>query len=184
MRYLKTYKVFESGDSFESADSVKEMIKNFLRDFSDDDIPVDVEAYHPYPPSTTENRALILIGNEDNLKTTLPVYDNIDTFISLNEYLLGEGFEFENVACWIKNNNISESEFVSKKPITIYDFDDLVKKIKNVNEGNVRVNKIKEEGGPKSVGGFEIKDESGNFLGYYNEFPKEFRLLDIYYTKD
>ena len=44
MKWLKSYKLFESNDS------TKEMVENFLRDgFSDIDIPVEVEMYQPDP---------------------------------------------------------------------------------------------------------------------------------------
>ena len=56
MRYLKTYKIFES------IDNTKEMVENFLRDgFSDIDIPVQVEMYQPDPLGSQEMRVLILI---------------------------------------------------------------------------------------------------------------------------
>ena len=41
MKHLKTYKLFES------TDVTKEMVEDFLRDFSDEDIPVEVEMYQP-----------------------------------------------------------------------------------------------------------------------------------------
>jgi hypothetical protein len=41
MKWLKSYKLFES------VDSTKEMVEDFLRDFSDIDIPVEVEMYQP-----------------------------------------------------------------------------------------------------------------------------------------
>ena len=87
MKWLKSYKLFES------VDSTKEMVENFLRDgFSDIDIPVEVEMYQPDPLGSEENRVLILIGDEDNMLTSedLPLYQNIDSFISLHEYLIGE----------------------------------------------------------------------------------------------
>jgi len=101
MKYLKPYKLFES------VDSVKEMIEDFLRDFSDEDIPVEVEIYQPDPLGTTEDRVLILIGDEDNMLSSkdLPLYENKDSFISLHEYLINEGYSLMSIACWIKPQN-------------------------------------------------------------------------------
>ena len=96
MRYLKTYKLFESNDS------TKEMVEDFLRDFSDSDIPVGVEMYQPDPLGSSEDRVLILIGDEiilfENQAKDLPLYDNINNFISLNEYLIDEGYQLMSIA--------------------------------------------------------------------------------------
>jgi len=169
MRYLKTYTLFERVSKetklFESNDKTEEMIKDFLRDFSDNDIPVEVEMYKPDPLNSEEERALILIGSEGNeserhiFTNIVPLYENIQSIISLNDYL----DEFDN-------------------------FDDFIKKVEDINFGNLEFVKLNKErprdewfGYPFGTD-FKIKNDSGVVLGKYEEFPKTFRLVDIYYT--
>jgi hypothetical protein len=148
MRYLKTYKLFESNDS------TKEMIEDFLRDFSDDDIPVEVEMYQP-DQNSSEDRVLILIGDEDNiiLAKDLPLYENIDNFISLNEYLIDEGYQLMSIACWIKPH---DEPITGQRPITITEFDKFISKIEEIEDWNKR---------------------------YPGLWHKTFKLIDIYYTR-
>lgn len=150
MRYLKTYKIFES------IDNTKEMVENFLRDgFSDIDIPVQVEMYQPDPLGSQEMRVLILIGDEDNMKQSkdLPLYENIDNFISLNKYLTGEGYQLKNIACWIKPH---DEPITGQRPITITDFDKFISKIEEIENWNLRHPAL---------------------------WHKTFKLIDAYYTK-
>lgn len=149
MRYLKTYKLFESNDS------TKEMVEDFLRDFSDDDIPVGVEMYQPDPLGSSEDRVLILIGDEDNmvLSKDLPLYDNINNFISLNEYLIDEGYQLMSIACWIKPHN---EPITGQRPITITEFDKFISKIEEIENWNRRHPAL---------------------------WHKTFKLIDICYTK-
>lgn len=150
MRYLKTYKIFES------IDNTKEMVENFLRDgFSDSDIPVQVEMYQPDPLNTSENRVLILIGDEDNMVQAkdLPLYQNMDNFISLHEYLIDEGFNLKSIACWIKPHN---EPITGQRPITIFEFDKFISKIEEIENWNIR---------------------------YPALWHKTFKLIDICYTK-
>ena len=141
----KTYKLFESNDI------IKETVEDLLRDFSDNDIPVDVEIYHP-DPTSDEKRFLILIGDEDNLVLAkdLPLYENIDNFISLNEYLIGEGYELQSIACWIKPHN---EPITGQRPITITEFDKFISKIEEIENCNKK----------------------------YPYLWKTFKLIDIYY---
>ena len=149
MRYLKTYKIFESNDS------TKEMVEDFLRDFSDSDIPVEVEMYQPDPLGNSEDRILILIGDEDNMLTSedLPLYDNINNFISLNEYLIDEGYQLMSIACWIKPHN---EPITGQRPITITEFDKFISKIEEIENWNRRHPAL---------------------------WHKTFKLIDICYTK-
>jgi hypothetical protein len=150
MKWLKSYKLFESNDS------TKEMVENFLRDgFSDIDIPVEVEMYQPDPLGSEENRVLILIGDEDNmvLAKDLPLYDNINNFISLNEYLIDEGYQLMSIACWIKPHN---EPITGQRPISIEEFDKFISKIEEIENWNKR---------------------------YPGLWHKTFKLIDIYYTK-
>lgn len=151
MKHLKTYKLFESNDS------TKEMVEDFLRDFSDDDIPVEVEMYQPDPLGSEENRVLILIGDEVNLfemnLLTLPLYQNIDNFISINDYLLDEGYQLMSIACWIKPHN---EPITGQRPITITDFDKFISKIEEIENWNMRHPAL---------------------------WHKTFKLIDICYTK-
>jgi hypothetical protein len=133
MRYLKSYKIFESNDI------AKETVEDLLRDFSDNDIPVDVEIYHP-DPTSDEKRFLILIGDEDNLAVSkdLTLYENINNFISLNEYLIGEGYELQSIACWIKPHNESNHLLHNFHPTTITEFDKFISKIEEIENWNKR----------------------------------------------
>lgn len=133
MKHLKSYKLFES------VEVTKEMVEDFLRDFSDEDIPVEVEMYKPDPLGSRESRVLILIGDEVNLfemnLLTLPLYQNIDNFISINDYLLDEGYQLKSIACWIKPHN---EPITGQRPITIFEFDKFISKIEEVENWNSR----------------------------------------------
>ena len=147
MKFIKKFKIFESNDI------VKETVEDLLRDFSDNDIPVDVEIYHP-DPTSDEKRFLILIGDVDCfpnnlvLAKDLPLYENIDNFISLNEYLIGEGYELQSIVCWIKPHNEP-----IQRPITITEFDKFISKIVNYED----------------------------WTRYPGLWHKTFKLIDIYY---
>ena len=152
MKWLKSYKLFEANDS------TKEMVGDFLRDFSDVDIPVEVEIYQGTafnPLGSSEDRVLILIGDEDNmvLAKDLPLYDNINNFISLNEYLIDEGYQLMSIACWIKPHN---EPITGQRPITITEFDKFISKIEEIENWNRR---------------------------YPALWHKTFKLIDICYTK-
>ena len=149
MKRLKTYKLFESNDS------TKEMVEDFLRDFSDEDIPVGVELYQPDPLGSSEDRVLILIGDEDNMVTAvdLPLYQNIDNFISIHEYLIGEGYNLGSIACWIKPHN---EPITGQRPISIEEFDKFISKIEEIERWNRRHPAL---------------------------WHKTFKLIDICYTK-
>ncbi len=148
MKRIKTFRLFES------VEFVKDMVEDLLRDFSDDDIPVDVEIYQP-DPNSEESRVLILIGDEDNMEQSkdLPLYENLNSFISLNEYLIEEGYQLVSIACCIKTDNEPVS---GKRPITITEFDNFISKIEEVESWNRR---------------------------YPALWHKTFKLIDIYYTK-
>ena len=144
MKFIKKFKLFESNDI------VKETVEDLLRDFSDNDIPVDVEIYHP-DPTSDEKRFLILINNYFLDAKDLPLYENIDNFISLNEYLIGEGYELQSIACWIKPHN---EPITGQRPITITEFDKFISKIEEIEDWNKR---------------------------YPALWHKTFKLIDIYY---
>jgi len=124
----------------ESVDVEKEMVEDLLRDFSDEDIPVEVEMYVTDPSrSPEEDRVLIAIGDEDRLwlrvAKDLPLYENIDNFISINDYLLDEGYQLKSIACWIKPHN---EPITGQKPITIFEFDKFINKIEEIEDWNSR----------------------------------------------
>lgn len=148
MKHLKSYKIFENSEV------TKEMVEDFLRDFSDSDIPVDVEIYQP-DPNSEETRVLILIGDENNMEKSkeLPLYENLNSFISLNEYLIEEGYQLVSIACCIKTDN---EPITGKRPITITEFDNFISKIEEVERWNNK---------PSAI-------------------PHQFKLIDIYYKKD
>ena len=157
MRYLKSYRLFES------TDVTKEMVENFLRDgFSDIDIPVEVEMYQPDPLGSEEDRVLILIGDEDNMLTSedLPLYQNIDSFISLHEYLIGEGYHLGTIACWIKPHN---EPITDQRPFPVRPTGHGIGEISNF------ISKIE-----------EIEDWNRKNLP---NLHKSFKLIDICYTR-
>lgn len=149
MKHLKSYKLFESFDVD------KEMVENFLRDISDIDIPVDVEMYRPDPLGSEESRVLVLIGDEDNMvgAKDLPLYKNIDNFISIDNYLTDEGYQLKSIACWIKPHN---EPITGQRPITIFEFDKFISKIEEIENWNIRHPAL---------------------------WHKTFKLIDICYTK-
>lgn len=142
LELINIFKTFESFNGFnkvfESTDNIKETVEDLLRDFSDDeDIPVEVEIYRPDPFGSKEDRVLILIGDEDNLVQAkdLPLYENIDNFISINDYLIGEGYQLKSIACWIKPHN---EPITGQRPITIFEFDKFISKIEEIENWNLR----------------------------------------------
>jgi hypothetical protein len=83
----------------------------------------------------------------------LPLYQNIDNFISLNEYLIGEGYNLGSIACWIKPHN---EPITGQRPISIEEFDKFISKIEEIENWNSKNPPISH---------------------------KTFKLIDIYYTK-
>lgn len=117
MKHLKSYKLFES------VEVNKTLIEDFLREFSDNEIRVDVELYIK-PGETDVKKIFIGIGDEEDmgddlgignyLKDILPLYENIDNLISMHDYLLSEGYNFDSVSCWgdFSKNNGSQVNIV------------------------------------------------------------------------
>ena len=183
MKYLKTYKVFES------VDSVKEMVEDLLRDISDEDIPVEVELESSGPSWYGEEKILILIGNDVDWSSQtekasdLPLYDNIHNLNEINDYLVGEGYHLENIS--LITNSESDNRI---KRLTSYEFSDLIKNIKDIQEGNNQFDKLSKERPSEDWGSFpfgidfKIENEDGVKLGSWGEFPKKIRLVGIYYT--
>jgi hypothetical protein len=133
MRYLRKFN--------ESVDNIKETVEDLLRDFSDDeDIPVEVEIYRPDPLGSKEDRVLILIGDEDNFVQgkELPLYENINNLITINDYLISEGYQLKSIACWIKPHNGRIWTMTGQRPITIFEFDDFLSKIEEIENWNLR----------------------------------------------
>jgi len=150
-------------DHFRATEVVKDMVEDFLRDFSDEDIPVEVEVYQPDPLGSSEDRVLILIGDEDNMLTSedLPLYQNIDNFISLHEYLLGEGYHLGTIACWIKPHN---EPITDQRPFPVRPTGHGIGEISNF------ISKIE-----------EIENWNKRHPALWH---KTFKLIDICYTKN
>ena len=141
MKWIKSYKLFEDS----KFDSIEKFIEEILFDISDNDIPVDVGCYEdnksviPHislPPGYVGahvhriNRCLILIGEEDNPRAKdIPLHLYLDNLSSLNDYMLDEGWELKNIACWIKPNNV---QITGVRPITAGTFDSFLQKIEEV----------------------------------------------------
>lgn len=132
MKYLKLFETF---------DLTEEIVHDLLRDLSDDDIAVNVEFYNPDPLQTSEKRVLILLGNEESeIKKPLPLNVYLQNFISLNNYLEGEGYNFVNVCCWI--NPFDEMDFYIR-PSTIHSFEDFIQLIENIEIQNQNLSEDK-----------------------------------------
>ncbi len=120
MKWIKSYKLFENSEY----DYPDKFIEEILFDITDNgDIPLRIE--------TTNNRCLILIGDEDNpIAKDIPLHLYIDNLISLNNYMTeDEGWELKNIACWIKPNN---TPITGVRPITAGTFDSFLQKIEEV----------------------------------------------------
>lgn len=183
MKHLKPYKVFES------VDSVKKMVEDLLRDISDNDIPVEVELESSGPSWYGEEKILILIGNDIDWSSQtekpsdLPLYENIHNLYEINDYLVGEGYHLESIAL-ITNTEVDDRI----KRMTSYEFEDFIKNIKDIQEGNEIVYKLNQERPPENWGSlpwgndYKIVNSEGVGIGSYQDFPKIIRLVDIYYT--
>lgn len=119
MKYLKTYnKLFES-----SNEDLVRMIEDLLRDFSDDDFNVEVDILDKFDMDTGEfvegmiDLMVCIDGgyiteNERLSKRNLPLVENIQIFISLDEYLVDNGWKLDDIELFssiIDNNEISQS---------------------------------------------------------------------------
>jgi|688.fasta_scaffold1391922_1 hypothetical protein len=130
MKYIKTYKIFESKNPTE------EFIEQIFYDITDSgDIPVGIQI--------NDNRCLILIGDEDNpIAKDIPLHLYIDNLISLNDYMTdsNEGWTLKNIACWIKPTNTFYDPTIGvikiKQPITAGDFNEFLEKIEEVKVWN------------------------------------------------
>ena len=123
MKIIKSFKLFENSEY----DYPDKFIEEILFDITDsDDIPLRIE--------TTNNRCLILIGDEDNpIAKDIPLHLYIDNLTSLNEYMLDEEWTLRSIACWIKPNNVP---ITGVRPISARSFDEFLKKIQEVKVWN------------------------------------------------
>jgi hypothetical protein len=126
LELINIFKTFESFNGFnkvfESTNNIKETVEDLLRDFSDDeDIPVLVEF-------NKLNTLIIEIGN-NQLLPKIPFFDNIDNLITINDFLIENGY---SLSC----GEYCAVNSITKRPSTqlsyIYEFDDLIKAINNL----------------------------------------------------
>lgn len=139
----------------ESIDFSKEIIEDFLRDFSDIDIPVDVELQESkshFTGEVTGKKVSILIGDEDTFDSILPLYQNIDNLTALDDYLTSENYKLISITVWIKDADVEEKWLIKPISIGFYDF---IKKIKEI--------------------------ESENLKNKSSKYPRTFTLVDIWY---
>ncbi len=120
MKHLRLFENFDTESDFQEK---VQHVNYFLQDISDDDIALSVQM--------TEERVLILVGNEDSeFITPIPLHKYKTNFIQLNDYLTDiAGYQFKNVACWINpENDVNTYRF----PITIDEFGQFISKIEEI----------------------------------------------------
>ena len=147
MKWLKTYKLFES------VEVNKTMIEDFLRDFSDSDIPVKVRIKDKIPDGMTLSRAVaefkyplveVVIGDAHDLSNDLDLFGNIDDLTSLNDYLVDEGWVLRKIIVFTiemenwHNDFLEDGIELRHEPENFRDFIDMVKKSEEENGKEVK----------------------------------------------
>lgn len=147
MKRLKSFKLFES------VEVSKEMIEDFLRDFSDSDIPVRVRIKDKMPNGMTISTAVaefkyplveIVIGDAHELSNDLDLFGNIDTLTSLNDYLVEDGWVLRKIIVFTMEMENWQNDFLEDgielrhDSDDFRDFIDMVKKIEQENGREVK----------------------------------------------
>lgn len=147
MRYLKSYRLFES------VEVSKEMIEDFLRDFSDSDIPVRVRIKDKMPNGMTISTAVaefkyplveIVIGDAHELSNDLDLFGNIDTLTSLNDYLVEDGWVLRKIIVFTLEMENWHTDFLEDGIEYRHDYDhfrdfiDMVKKSEQENDREIK----------------------------------------------
>ena len=135
MRYLKTYKLFESNDNDIN------FVNDILLDISDDDISIKVSDLKKYTagwdPSGGSNSPIkkisILIGEDDEEDEDSEIFFDLSKYIetleSVNDYLTGEGYslEFSHFLYFDEDDDCADSFHSSN-------FNEIKDKLKNINK--------------------------------------------------
>lgn len=147
MKFLKTYKLFES------IDVNKELIEDLLRDFSDSDIPVKVRVKDKIPDGMTLSTAVaefkyplveVVIGDAHELSNDLDLFGNIDTLTSVNDYLVDNGWVLRKIIVFTMEMENWQNDFLEDGIELRHDYDDfrdfinMVKKIEQENGREVK----------------------------------------------
>ena len=135
MRYLNTYKLFESNDNDIN------FVNDILLDISDDDISIKVSDLKKYTagwdPSGGSNSPIkkisILIGEDDEEDEDSEIFFDLSKYIetleSVNDYLTGEGYslEFSHFLYFDEDGDCADSFHSSN-------FNEIKDKLKNINK--------------------------------------------------
>jgi hypothetical protein len=116
MRYLKTYKIFESVDNLAIEDIISSISDNILTSFN-----------------INSDSVIVGIGDEDKIynpngsspEDLIDISEYESDLIHLNSYLEESGFKIKNVAIWEKSSMHSYSDKLMN-----YDFTSFVNYIK------------------------------------------------------
>lgn len=128
MRYLKTYKLFESNDNDIN------FVNDILLDISDDNISIKVSDLNKYSSNSPIKKISILIGEDDeeedeDSEIFFDLSKYIETLESVNDYLTGEGYslEFSHFLYFDEDEDCADSFHSS-------DFNEIKDKLKNINQ--------------------------------------------------
>lgn len=128
MRYLNTYKLFESNDNDIN------FVNDILLDISDDNISIKVSDLKKYSSNSPIKKISILIGEDDeeedeDSEIFFDLSKYIETLESVNDYLTGEGYslEFSHFLYFDEDEDCADSFHSS-------DFNEIKDKLKNINQ--------------------------------------------------
>ena len=124
MKYLKTYKLFESND-----DDLN-FVMDILLDISDDDISVKVSDLNQSTNSPIKKISILIGDDEDELSEIFfDISKYIETLELTNNYLTGEGYSLENSHfLYFDENGMVTNSFHSSN------FNEIKDKLKNINQ--------------------------------------------------
>ena len=125
MRYLNTYKLFESNDNDIN------FVNDILLDISDDYISIKVSDLKKYSSNSPIKKISILIGDDEDEDSEIffDLSKYIETLESVNDYLTGEGYslEFSHFLYFDEDDDCADSFHSSN-------FNEIKDKLKNINK--------------------------------------------------
>jgi hypothetical protein len=125
MRYLNTYKLFESNDNDIN------FVNDILLDISDDYISIKVSDLKKYSSNSPIKKISILIGDDEDEDSEIffDLSKYIETLESVNDYLTGKGYslEFSHFLYFDEDDDCADSFHSSN-------FNEIKDKLKNINK--------------------------------------------------